>query len=201
MPNRTYSFRMADTAECTELFERMTAEGLTGCALYALPKPTLAAWLKACSRAATVCALDARSGEVCAFAQFVPSMGRMCAFDFCVFRKHFAEAARMSRCLLSWWFARGQYDCVLGITPVRNRHARNIAEAAGFRFAAFLPGACFMARRGRFEAGALFTAVPESVAQAERLFPQNTADRSAGHRPAAGDGNSGRETGSEMTRA
>ena len=156
-----YTFdTVTEAADKAVLFRRMEAEGLLGCAMYAV-KPSLHIFLESCCSGVVVTGFS--GGEMTGFALFSPWMGRAWRFDFTVFRACFRQAPTLSRALLRWFFERYAADAVVGITPMTNRHAWHLAGVAGFTVLGTIPRACYIERRHTFVAGVLVMATPETV--------------------------------------
>lgn len=135
-------------AERDEPFWRMEREGLLGCAMYALPSPTLADWREITARGLLLRCEDA-AGRLLACGLFTPWRGMVWEFDFTAFRASAALAPRMARGGFAWIFSETACAGIVGLCPAPNRHAWRLARACGFRVLGRLAGACFYARKRR----------------------------------------------------
>lgn len=161
-----------DQATRDQIFCRMAAEGLLGCAMSAFAAPTLEDWWRATNPALglLLCCWPA-AGErspaaMLACALFSPRRGKVWEFDFTTFRAAARLAVPMARRGLAWAFAHLDCAAVLGLCPAPNRHAWRLARACGFRVLARLPQACRHARKNRFVDGVLVCCTPSDLRNA-----------------------------------
>ncbi len=147
------------------LFQRMQEEGLLPYAMHAYTHPTKEDWLALTNPQKgwlLCCSADEKSHmqaeNVRGIAWLAPWQGRVWTFDFTAFREHFSEAVPMSKGALRWIFANVPCDSVMGISARSNRHAWRLAQRAGFQVLGEVEGACYMARKYRYEAGVLVMA-------------------------------------------
>jgi len=148
---------VTDAAQRDLLFLRMQREGLLGCAMYALARPSLADWRRICTAPGSLLLQCADTfGNTLACGLFSPWRGKLLEFDFTTFRGFARLAVPMARGAFDWLFSRRDCAGIVGICPVPNRHAWQLAEACGFRLLGRLPQACLYARKGRLVDGLLF---------------------------------------------
>ncbi|WP_300898219.1 GNAT family protein, partial [uncultured Desulfovibrio sp.] len=149
-------------AERDEPFQRMAAEGLLGCAMYAFASPGLGDWRAVTARGLLLRCED-RAGRLLGCGLFSPWRGNLLEFDFTAFRESARFAPLMARGAFAWIFRHLACAGIAGICPLPNRHAWRLAEACGFRVLGRLPGACFYARKGRYVDGVLVTLAREDT--------------------------------------
>lgn len=184
-PAAGFRFRLATTAaERDEPYFRMAREGLLGCAMYAIARPTLEDWRAAIAPGLLLRCEDA-AGRLLACGLFTPWRGRMLEFDFTAFRASAHLAPAMCRQGLAWVFRHCGCAAVSGLCPVPNRHAWRLAESCGFRILGRLPRACYYARKTRHVDGILVVCTPADLTAACR------SARSDEHQPSAEEASMG----------
>ncbi len=162
------------------LFDRMHTEGLLRCAMHGHLNPTEEDWLKLCLNEHTFllyCTHKSNAQpstpkceDILAMALLQPWHGNVWRFEFTAFRSAFNKAPDMSRNALRWIFTHLPCQALIGLCPLRNRHAWRIAEQSGFSILGHIPGACYMAHTHSHATGVLVLATPKSC---EKHIPSN----------------------------
>ena len=149
-------------AERDAPFFKMAHEGLLPWAMSAHAAPGLDDWRRVTARGVLLRCHNP-DGDLLGCGHFTPLRGLVWEFDFTAFRAGFHLAPAMARGAFARMFERHGAGAIVGITPARFRHAWQLAEACGFTRAARLPGACWLARKQRFEDGVMLVCTPETL--------------------------------------
>lgn len=162
MRNLTYTEAQSPQTR-TMPYRKMEAEGLLPWAMSCVDTPTLERWLGITARGVLLCCNDADTGDLLGCGHFTRFQGAIWRFDFTAFHAGFACAAQQAQGGFAHMFGRHAASAIVGITPVRFRHAWGMAEACGFAVITRLPGACWLARKQRFVDGVMVMCTPQTL--------------------------------------